>query len=165
MTLIKFTVPGEPIAQPRQRHRIVSIRGKQIVQNYTPARHPVNEYKRHIRAAFRAAARRKLKVGKSNAVVLTITAYFPRPEAICWRTKLMPKRRHNSKPDWDNVGKAVSDALEGLAYDNDSRISDAHVYTRICAGHEEPRTEITIEVVPLVETNGEQQETLFETQP
>lgn len=32
-----------------------------------------------------------------------------------------------TKPDWDNIGKLVSDALEGFAYTGDAHVFDAHV--------------------------------------
>lgn len=35
-----------------------------------------------------------------------------------------------TKPDWDNVGKIVSDALNGIAYRDDSQIVDARVVKR-----------------------------------
>ena len=46
------------------------------------------------------------------------------------------------RPDWDNVGKIVTDALNGVAYDDDSQIVSASVEKYYS---EEPRTEIKIE--------------------
>jgi Holliday junction resolvase RusA-like endonuclease len=34
------------------------------------------------------------------------------------------------KPDWDNVGKIVCDALNGVAWHDDAQIVDAHVEKR-----------------------------------
>jgi Holliday junction resolvase RusA-like endonuclease len=47
-----------------------------------------------------------------------------------------------SKPDWDNTGKLLSDALNKIGYYDDSAIYDSHVmkwYSR------KPRLEITLE--------------------
>lgn len=43
------------------------------------------------------------------------------------RPKKVEIEHDTYKPDWDNVGKLVSDALNGLAYDDDSQIVSAHV--------------------------------------
>ena len=59
------------------------------------------------------------------------------------KAKLMEERiiRPDKKPDWDNLGKVVSDALEGLAYKNDSQIVTGiiHKYYSV-----RPRLEIEI---------------------
>lgn len=34
------------------------------------------------------------------------------------------------KPDWDNIGKLISDALNGIVYTDDSQISDAKIRRR-----------------------------------
>ncbi len=34
------------------------------------------------------------------------------------------------KPDWDNIGKALCDALNGVAYGDDASIYDAHIVKR-----------------------------------
>ena len=43
--MIAFTVPALPVAQPRQRHRVASIGGRMVAQNYTPTKSPANEFK------------------------------------------------------------------------------------------------------------------------
>jgi len=45
------------------------------------------------------------------------------------------------KPDWDNLGKLVSDAIESVVYHNDSQITDARVRKRYGEPH---RVEITL---------------------
>ena len=64
------------------------------------------------------------------------------------KPKSTPKRCQHpqTKPDLDNLYKAVTDALEGLIYTNDSRIVEA--VTRKHYGNP-PRVEVTIE--PLAE--------------
>jgi len=46
------------------------------------------------------------------------------------------------KPDWDNLGKIASDALEGLAYKRDGQIATGIVHKRYS---NQPRLEIEIE--------------------
>lgn len=38
---------------------------------------------------------------------------------------MMPDRRRS---DWDNLAKLVCDALNGVAYDDDTQIVDAHIF-------------------------------------
>lgn len=53
--------------------------------------------------------------------------------------------RPTKKPDWDNIGKIVTDALNGVAYHDDAQIVDAQVrkfYSK------DPRVEIIIQDIP-----------------
>jgi Holliday junction resolvase RusA-like endonuclease len=50
---------------------------------------------------------------------------------------------HIKKPDADNVAKAVLDALNGLAFEDDSRIYVLNVAKRYTLV--EPRVEVTME--------------------
>ncbi len=54
----------------------------------------------------------------------------------------LPDRRAR---DWDNLGKNVSDALNGYAYADDSQIWDGHVIKRL--DPENPRTVVTLETL------------------
>lgn len=47
---------------------------------------------------------------------------------------LTGKLRPVSKPDWDNYGKQVSDALEGLCWANDSQVVEGTVIKHYTAG-------------------------------
>ncbi|MGV2337649.1 MAG UNVERIFIED_CONTAM: RusA family crossover junction endodeoxyribonuclease [Planctomycetaceae bacterium] len=99
---LHLSVPGPPVAQPRHR---ISTRGG-FAQTYLPSDHPVHVYKKAI--ALQAVG----YVVFAGAVEVRIVAWFPMPTS--WSKK---KRRehdfrwHTQKPDADNVGKAVLDAL------------------------------------------------------
>ena len=78
---------------------------------------------------------------------LTITAYFPIPSSASKKKKelmLAGIIRPTIKPDWDNIGKIVTDALNHLAYDDDKQIVEAIVRKLYS---DEPRVEIEIEEV------------------
>ena len=51
-----------------------------------------------------------------NACVLTITATFKRPKGMKYFDYC------TKKPDWDNIGKIISDSLNGVAYFDDKQI-------------------------------------------
>ena len=61
----------------------------------------------------------------SGPVSVTIRAFSPLP-------KSRPKRVENEpwtiSPDIDNIAKAVLDALNGIAYDDDAQVVELHVY-------------------------------------
>ena len=63
-------------------------------------------------------------------VSVRITACFGIPASYskAKRADAMAGRIAPSKPDWDNVGKVVCDALNGIAYRDDSQIVDASVH-------------------------------------
>ena len=42
--VMKFTVNAVPIAQPRQRIRVMMIRGHTLATNYTPKKAPVQDF-------------------------------------------------------------------------------------------------------------------------
>lgn len=120
-----FTVPGIPVAQPRQRHRIIP--GKNFVQNYTPKNDPVNAFKAAVRLAAAAAHQGGPLTGP---VELNVTYLMPRPKNH-YRTgkhagqlKDDAPRMHTSKPDRDNLDKALKDALKGICWIDDAQVCD-----------------------------------------
>lgn len=126
---IVFRVDGIPIAQPRQRHRIVQPRGgKAFVHNYTPAKSPIADFKARVAwAAKQAYCGEPLTI----PVRVEIVAIFPAPSSfrVAQRREiqsglLLP---YTGRNDWDNIGKAVCDALNGVLWDDDRRIYDGRV--------------------------------------
>jgi Holliday junction resolvase RusA-like endonuclease len=63
---------------------------------------------------------------------ITLALYFRLPMPQSWSKKrkeaaLKGLKAPTKKPDWDNLGKAVSDALNGVIFKDDSQIVSAHV--------------------------------------
>ncbi len=76
---------------------------------------------------------------------MKVTAYMPIPKSASKkRHELMLSGaiRPTVKPDWDNIGKLVADALNGVAYDDDKCIVDAQVRKFYS---ETPRTVVVLE--------------------
>ena len=115
-----FTVFGLPIAQPRQRHRIIQSNGRSYAMNYTPTRHPVNAFKAAVQARF-AEERYEVAVLHRPAKV-KLLCHFPRPKRLCGPKLAALPHRHVSKPDAENVAKAVLDALTGICWRDDSQV-------------------------------------------
>lgn len=139
--IITFVVPSIPIAQPRQRQRVIASGGRAFAHNYTPTNSPVNAFKAAVQFA---AANAYSGPPLDCPLQLAATFVFPRPKAMRWKMKPMPRLWQAGKPDVDNLMKSVSDALNGVLYVDDSRIVSAILRKQIAAGDEQPHCVITI---------------------
>ena len=110
---MKIFIPGEPIAQPRVK---VSTRGG-FARAYVDAKHPIHAYKQAIRLAYVNAGGGVLE----GPVAIKIVCWFERPKSHSKK-----RRQHQepkiSKPDADNLGKAILDALNEIAYNDDGQV-------------------------------------------
>ena len=108
-------VPGNPVAQPRNR---VSARGD-IVRVYVPKKHPVNAFKQAVHEAAVAAGVPVF----TGPVDVEIAAVFEMPKS--WskaKREAMACSLHTQKPDADNIAKAVLDALSAF-WTDDAQVS------------------------------------------
>lgn len=132
--MISFVVLGKPVGKGRPRFRNT---GK-FVQTYTPEATAV--YENLVKLSFQQSGQHKLE----GPLHMTIRAYFPIPKQTSKkRAELMESGQvlHTSKPDADNVAKAICDALNGIAYDDDSQIVSLLVTKSYSAN---PRTSIDV---------------------
>ncbi len=139
--MIELTIPGDPVPQPRHKISTWGGRGRA----YIAARHPIHAYK----AAIQLVARSRIAKPLDGWLVVDIEAVFGRPPSH--RTKTGLSKGAPAYPggvgDWDNVSKAVCDALQGIAYGNDHQVVDGRCRKRYAGPGEEPRTTITIREV------------------
>lgn len=142
--MIRFTVPAIPIAQPRQRHRIVTTAAGSHAMNYTPAKHPVQTFKASVRLAAQQAYQGPPLSGPVGLVVVFV---LPRPGRLRWKTRPMPRCLHQGKPDLDNLIKAVKDSLNGLVWRDDGQIAHANLSKVYASGDEQPC--VTVEISSL----------------
>lgn len=66
-------------------------------------------------------------------VTMTIIAYFDIPKSTSKRKEaemLLGGISPTKKPDWDNIGKIVSDALNKLAFRDDAQITDVRIFKK-----------------------------------
>lgn len=114
--MIKFTIPGKPEGKGRPRFR----RAGNYVQTYTPDKTVV--YENWVKDCFRNAGGGKMN-GEIHA---RITAYFPIPKSATKKRRAAMESGETgcaTKPDTDNLAKCVLDALNGMAYDDDSAVT------------------------------------------
>ena len=125
---IRFTVFGTAVPQARPR----AFRTGNGVRTYTPDKCTswkniiAYEAQRHVPPAL-----------LDCPLAIKATFFIFRPKSRRGKKDLYP----DTKPDFDNLVKAVTDACEGLIYTNDSRIVSAVVEKQ---WGDPPRVEIEI---------------------
>ena len=119
---ITFSVPGEPVPQPRPR---VSTRGG-FARAYVPAKHPVHAY----RAAIANAARAAGAGVHGEPVGVLIDLVWERPKSHLRKSGVKPDAPQYPRCDVDNAAKAVLDALNGVAWEDDSQVCSLTVAKR-----------------------------------
>lgn len=95
---------------------------------YTPAM--TREYEDLIAARALEAMKGRQPIPRDVPLRVTIVAVFGVP--VSWPKKkrlaaLQGVLRHTRKPDYDNVGKAVCDALNGIVFEDDCQIVSGEV--------------------------------------
>jgi Holliday junction resolvase RusA-like endonuclease len=131
--MLELEIPGEPQGKGRLRHRVVRSKANPMgyASGYTPSK--TVKYQQLIadlaRAAWRCPEGAPPVLG-DGAMVLHVTAYMAIPKSFsrakrnaALRGDLVPTK----KPDWDNFGKVVSDALNTIAFKDDAQVAVAVV--------------------------------------
>lgn len=136
--MIRFTVPGEPCAQPRYTPR--KMQG--FVRMVMPDASPIHAYKAAVKMCAQEAYNGPPLKGPLS---IEIVAVWPRPKNKFWKTKPTPRIPKDTKPDVDNVCKAVLDALNKQLFGDDAQIVKATVSKFYAAGSEQPATWVVIE--------------------
>ena len=120
--MITFRVPGLPIAQPRQRHRIAKTAdGKAFSRNYVDGEHPIHAYKFAVKMAAQGVYRNP-PLPPGCAVGIQLEFVFPRTKSKTKKRKPNLREPHTSRYDVDNLCKGVFDALKGIVFNDDSQI-------------------------------------------
>lgn len=135
--MIRFTVPAVPVAQPRQRVGVIHGHAR----TYLPDSHPVHVFK----AAVADSSSKAFPNGPlTGPLLLSANFIMPRPKSMT--TKRGPNARvySSKKPDLDNLMKSLADAMNGIAYVDDSQIATARIHKTIAAANESPRVEVEI---------------------
>lgn len=138
MPVTTFTVP---FVRGKQRPRFFR-RGKHT-GTFTPKETAQAMY--DVATAYRGASLRKhgevLQAPKGVAVTIAITTMRPLPKS---RPKRVFRERDVYKPDADNTAKLILDGLNGVAWEDDTQVTDLHVhkYDRMRDVH--PQTRVLV---------------------
>lgn len=137
MDRVQLTIPLEPKGKERPR------RSPKTQRMYTPA--TTTSYEDFIKLVYRQNYGAEM-FPKGVPLDIRIRAYCPIPKSdtLTVRAKKMTGAiRPTVKPDWDNIGKIVADALNKIAYYDDAQIVDSQ--TRKFYS-DRPRVEILIQI-------------------
>ena len=129
-----FEIPGDPQGKARAR----TVKG----HSYTPQKTVL--YENLIKTCFLALDKKETFFNK-EPVEMYITAFYSIPKSTTKKDRERIKRKElfpTKKPDADNIAKVVCDALNGIAYHDDTQVvklTIRKVYTE-----KEPRVGVTI---------------------
>ena len=138
---IYFIVLGEVVGKARPRFS----RGGGYVKTYTPKK--TSDYEAKIKAAYLDEVQyQPMRFCNKEPLEIVVNAYFEIPKSASKKakTRMLLEEYPTKKPDSDNVLKAVADALNGVAYTDDSQIVTATV-NKIWS--ETPKLEVTLRQV------------------
>ena len=139
--MIQFEIPGPPVAWARARQS-----GK---RHYTDPK--VKAWKAEV--GLRAAQARGMTVLADGALVVVLRFYLSPPPS--WPRKrtqeaLSGARHPTGKPDADNLGKGVLDALNGVLWRDDAQVVELTVSKRYA---KQARTCVTVRPVTICATD------------
>lgn len=128
---IQFTIPGEPKSKQRPRVTKAGI-------TYTPKQ--TVEYENWVKQCYIIEHFNTQLEGQLKA---TITAYFSVPKSKSKKTKeqMLAGEVRPQRLDCDNIAKAVLDALNKIAYNDDRQVVELIVKKYYA---ETPRVEVDL---------------------
>lgn len=138
---IYFVVPGEVVGKGRPRFSTVNGYGRA----YTPKK--TLSYEKNVRTAYLEEYPTGLLTWQDKEPLeMIVNAYFEIPKSASKKAKqkMLLEQFPTKKPDADNIIKSIADALNGIAYADDSQIVQATVNKWWA---EEPKAEIIIREV------------------
>lgn len=138
---VKFTVPGQPKGKARAR---TVRRGGGKSFSYTPEGTVL--YENLIKTCYLQDAGHVL-FNDGQPLAVSITAFYEVPKSYSKKKKqemLDGQLYPTKKPDIDNIAKCVLDALNKLAYRDDTQVVKLHMEKHYA---EIPRVEVEIREV------------------
>ena len=120
----KFFIRGEPVAKGRPKF---TTRGG-FVRAITPEK--TANYETLVKLSFQQQFPNAVPFPKDTPLLVSIAAHFSIPKSASMK-KAKAMRNHEipptKKPDCDNLAKIICDALNGIAYYDDSQIARLEV--------------------------------------
>ncbi len=120
---MKFSIKIKPKGKDRPRF----VRRGNYVQTYTTK--TTKDYEETIKKAFLSQYKGQYDKDYDGTIKVEIWAFFEPPKSYSKKKRIelidMP---YLKKPDSDNIAKAICDSLNGVAWKDDSQISDLIVH-------------------------------------
>src|SRR5262249_19263520 len=126
---VVFELAGEPQAWARPGATVRFGNGRPYIHWYIRA----EEMKYREAIAWTAKAAMHGKPPTDRPVALLIHAFLPIPESWHWKRKQAARAGvilPTGKPDFDNVGKIIADAVKGIVWGDDAGVCDGRVIKR-----------------------------------
>jgi Holliday junction resolvase RusA-like endonuclease len=124
---VSFAVRGYSLGKGRAKSRIVAPRGmKPFVSHYTPAK--TRNFETSITFQAQHAMGSVAPFEGPVRVLIVSVHVVPASWSSTKRAKALAGAiRPNVKPDFDNIGKLICDAMNGIVYLDDKQIVDGRV--------------------------------------
>lgn len=130
-----FEIPGEAV--PKARPRVVNMNGRS--RTFTPEK--TKNFENLVKLMYVSQHRNEKLEGPVSASIHVFCA-VPKSASKKNRTSwLMGRHPVTKRPDLDNLAKAVLDALNGIAYDDDSQVAELYITKEYS---ETPRTMVIL---------------------
>lgn len=144
MFTLHFTIPGYPVATARAGRKFNPKTGK--ANSFTPKKTRI--FQNLVRMAFTAAYPEFIP--QPGPILMRAKIYQPIVGTLRKAEREMAERDENAvpqlkKPDGKNVRWGIEDALEGVAFNNDSQVFD---YADRKTYSSRPRIEVWMTIYP-----------------
>jgi Holliday junction resolvase RusA-like endonuclease len=139
--MVDIVIPGAPIAKPRAKSFYNKNTGH--MHHYYKNDKELKSFEQFIKLKAEELFPKPL----TCPICLSVHFLMPRPQDIIWKKKDMPRIPCPKRPDADNLIKNIEDCLNGIAYIDDSQITELHVWKDYHSGDEGPKTIIRIETI------------------
>jgi Holliday junction resolvase RusA-like endonuclease len=141
VVVIRFEVPGNAVAFATKN--VVFVRGGRQIRG-TRKTDAAADWQYEVQ---RCAAVAMNQVGAfllEGPVQVSITCYFGLPSSRELKKSRRPQAWKDTKPDVDKIARLVLDALEGVAYANDSGVARLGIQKYTAAQGEPARTIVVV---------------------
>lgn len=136
---LKVTIPGQPVAKGRPRF---SARGGKV-RTFTDAK--TVQYEHRVSWLISHATRSQLLAPKGTPVRVDILAVFERPQRLQRKKDPPGLLPHTSRPDLDNVAKALLDSATAAGvWDDDGQVTCIRAEAAYCEKDQKPRVDLSI---------------------
>lgn len=162
--VLNIFVRGTPAPQPRPRARAIRANGKWIATIYNPTKDYDGEtlsYVRWKQAIIRIVKSQWRGVSLEGGLRVDLDFYFPRPLRLLSRKSSVTSIPHISRPDRDNLEKAVLDAITDAGFwKDDAQVCEGEVTKAYVAAGGEPGVRIVVERLVMPEPELFERETV-----
>ena len=118
---IMFSVRGTIVGKQRPRFRRVKAKGKEFISTYTPKK--TKNYEELVAESYQSDY--PFMVFPEGALELEVEFFFKMPDSWSKKKRIeMYDKPCTKRPDIDNCIKSIQDGLNGIAFTDDSQITD-----------------------------------------